>query len=105
SSDPGDVTVEFDPAARSVGGSITVARPDVEDATVAFGDGIDGGEDGASAYIDDDTFGAAANPDPTKTTVDTFDATYEQRHDADAATYFVSSGSVEGLSDMEFMQG
>ncbi|MHA6645284.1 FecR family protein [Mesorhizobium sp. A623] len=105
-SDPGSVTVDFNPAARSVGGVLGVLfEPMGQDVTLSFGHGIDGNvEDGASAYIDDNIFGAAANPDPAGTTAFGDAADYEQSPDREAATYLVSSGSVPGLSDMDFMQ-
>jgi hypothetical protein len=77
-----------------------------QDVTLSFGHGIDGnGQNGASAYIDDNIFGAAANPDPARSNAsDGGMAAYQQSPDRQAATYLVSSGSVPGLSNMEFMQ-
>ena len=106
-SDPASVKVDFDPAAKSVGGALGVTfEPLSQAVTLSFGHGIDGnGQNGASAYVDDNTFGATANPDPAKTTA-MGDGTgnYEQSPDREAATYLVSSGSVPGLSNMAFMQ-
>lgn len=107
--DPGSVTVDFNPAAKSVGGVLGVTfepifESTVQDVTLSFGHGIDGNsQNGASAYIDDNIFGAAANPDPTQSRT-VGDGSYEQSHDREAATYLVSSGSVPGLSSMDFMQ-
>ncbi|WP_274423234.1 hypothetical protein [Chelativorans sp. YIM 93263] len=105
-----DAKVIFNPENRSLGGSIRVegigpmGTPD--ELIVPFGDGIDGNtEDGASAHIDDDTFGATANPNNDKTYVIQNELVAKQVNTQEAATYFVSSGAVEGLSESELMSG
>lgn len=106
-SDPDSVTVDFNPAAKSVGGVLGVTfGPMEQDVALSFGHGIDGnGQNGASAYIDDNVFGAAANPNPARSNaLGGGMADYEQSPDREAATYLVSSGSVPGLSSMAFMQ-
>ncbi|MFC6486435.1 FecR family protein [Nitratireductor sp. GCM10026969] len=104
SAGPQDMTIAFDTASKSIGGSITISMPlgyqDVgapEGLTVAFGDGIDGNtQNGDSAYVDDDTFAATANSDPTRTRVQrsSADDVY-QRQDQEAGTYIVSGNNTD----------
>ncbi|MGN6768217.1 MAG: FecR domain-containing protein [Rhizobiaceae bacterium] len=99
SSDPSEMAIAFDPARKSLGGSITVDAQYYDNPgtmTVAFGDGINGNtQNGASAYIDSNTFAATANPNATGTHVSPVDSSTVnyQRDGQTAGTYFVSGTS------------
>jgi hypothetical protein len=99
SGSPSDMTIAFDPARKSLGGSITVDAQYYDDPgtmTVAFGDGINGNtQNGASAYIDSDTFAATANPNTAGTHVSSVDSSVVnyQRDGQAAGTYLVSGTS------------
>jgi len=99
SGDPSEMTIAFDPARKSLGGSITVDAQYYDNPgtmTVAFGDGINGNtQNGASAYIDSNTFAATANPNTSGTHVSPVDSSTVnyQRDGQTAGTYFVSGTS------------
>jgi hypothetical protein len=87
----------FDPALRSLGGSITLLADPYSRTGIAFGDGVDGNaQDGASAYIDDDTFAAAGNPNGERSFFGLLGGdTFLQREGQAAATYVVSGSGAD----------
>lgn len=73
SASPDDVQINFNGGNNTLGGELTVRTADTS-LSVAFGQGIRGNTlYGGSAYIDDDTFGAANNGSKTRTNVTDYD--------------------------------
>lgn len=100
---PDTAAINFDPSRRSIGGVFILDLPYGDQLRLRFGDDlVDDNEDGASAYIDDDTFGASAVPGSAGAETAGEGGSQVQLPGMDAGTYVVSSNAVD-MSDADFM--